>query len=277
MKRGWKIPKGGLVGKLYHGVRAVQALRVPFYAAYAAYFIVLALFPGLLLLLSLVRYTEFSLEQLTLLLEDFVPRALVDGAEELMLSAYAGSSGAMVGISAVTALWSASAGIYGVLRGLNGVYGVEEDRGYLYTRGISVVYTFAFLLVLLVTLVLHVFGNTIISWLRMVDNDVVIFLVDLIDLRFVFLLVLQSLIFTLMFMVLPNHRNTFLRSLPGGVVSSLGWLVFSDLFSIYVEHFYRYSNIYGSVCALALGLLWLYCCMSILLYGGALNRLLAEH
>ena len=129
---------------------------------------------------------------------------------------------------------------------------------------------------LLLTLVLHVFGNTIINFLTMVDNEVLIFLIDLIDLRFFLLLILQSLIFTVMFMALPNKRNSFLGSLPGGVLSSLGWLVFSDIFSIYVENFYSYANIYGSVCAIALSLLWLYCCLSILFYGGALNRYLAE-
>ena len=90
------------------------------------------------------------------------------------------------------------------------------------------------------------------------------------------LLILQSLLFTLMFMTLPNKRNRFLDSLPGGVLSSLGWLVYSDLYSIYVEHFSNYANIYGSVYAIALCMLWLYCCMSILFYGGALNRYLME-
>ena len=95
-------------------------------------------------------------------------------------------------------------------------------------------------------------------------------------LSFFLLLMLQSLIFTLMYMVLPNGRNGFGSSLPGGILSSVGWLVFSDLFSIYVEHFNRYSLIYGSVYALALGMLWLYCCLSILFYGGALNHWLSS-
>ena len=103
-----------------------------------------------------------------------------------------------------------------------------------------------------------------------------IFLMDLIDLRFFLLLILQSLIFTLMFMVLPNQRNRFLDSLPGGILSSIGWLVFSDIFSIYVENFNQYSNIYGSVYAVALSMLWLYCCLSILFYGGALNHWLSD-
>jgi len=163
-----------------------------------------------------------------------------------------------------------------MLTGLNAVYGVSENRGYIYTRSISVVYTFVFILILLLTLVLHVFGSSIINLMRQVDNPVVIFFTDLIDLRFFLLLFLQSLVFTLMFMALPNKRNHFMESLPGGVLSSLGWLVFSDIYSIYVENFSKYSTIYGSVYAIAITMLWLYCCMSILFYGGALNRYLMD-
>ena len=53
-------------------------------------------------------------------------------------------------------------------------------------------------------------------------------------------------------------------------------MVFSDIFSIYVENFNHYSNIFGSVYAVALSMLWLYCCLSILFYGGALNHYLAK-
>lgn len=271
-----QFPKGGIIGKAVHAAQTMHQKNIPLHAAYAAYFLILSIFPALLLVLSMLRYTGLTVEDLIWVIGDFFPQPLMDIAEDLVYGIYQHSSGTVVGVAAVTALWSASRGMYGILRGLNAIYGVSEDRGYLYTRGISVVYTFLFFLVLLVTLVLHVFGNTIIGMLTMVDNKVLIFLIDLIDLRFFLLLILQSLIFTLMFMALPNKRNRFWNSLPGGVLASLGWLVYSDLYSIYVEHFSNYANIYGSVYGIALCMLWLYCCMSILFYGGALNRYLME-
>lgn len=270
------LPKGGLIGKAVDAFLEIREKKIPLHAAYAGYFMILSLFPALLMLLSILQYTGIQVESLVALMEDFLPHALMETAEELVYSTWVNATGTVLGLSALTALWSASRGIFGLLQGLNAVYDVWEDRGYLYTRGISVVYTFLFGLVLLLTLVLHVFGNTILGWLTMVDSAVVIFLMDLIDLRFFLLLILQSLIFTLMFMVLPNQRNRFLDSLPGGILSSIGWLVFSDIFSIYVENFNQYSNIYGSVYAVALSMLWLYCCLSILFYGGALNRILSD-
>lgn len=272
-----EFPKGGLIGKIMDAAKTVKQMHIPLHAAYAAYFIVLAVFPALVLILSVLRYTGMEVRGLVELLDDILPSTMAEGAEELIYSTYRNSSGAMVGVSAVTALWSASRGIYGLLTGLNAVYGVSENRGYIYTRSISVVYTFVFILILLLTLVLHVFGNSIINLMRQVNNPVVIFFIDLIDLRFFLLLFLQSLVFTLMFMVLPNKRRSrFMESLPGGVLSSLGWLVFSDIYSIYVENFSKYSTIYGSVYGIAITMLWLYCCMSILFYGGALNRYLMD-
>ena len=271
-----EFPRGGLIGKTVWLFRRVQGLKIPLHAANTGYFIVLSLFPALLLLLGLLRYTPLTAEHLMELLADFLPEALNDGAQELVFATWQNTTASLVGLSAVTALWSASRGIYGLLTGLNAVYGAEEDRGYFYTRGISMIYTFAFFLVLLLTLVLHVFGSSLVNFLTMVDHPVVIFVTDHLNLRFFLLLTVQTGVFTLMFMVLPNKRNRFRESLPGGLFSSLGWLVFSEGFSLYVERFPRYANVYGSVYTVALSMLWLYCCMSILFYGGALNRYLME-
>ena len=99
---------------------------------------------------------------------------------------------------------------------------------------------------------------------------------DMPILRFFLLLGAQTLLFTTLYMVLPNRRNRFADSLPGAMFASAGWLIFSDLFSMYVEHFPNYANIYGSVYAVALSMLWLYFCVSIVFYGGVLNAYLTK-
>ena len=134
-----ELPQGGLIGKTVRAARAVSALNIPLRAAYGAYFIVLALFPALLLVLSLLRLTGLGVEDLMGLMENILPGPLRDTAEELIFNTWQTSSGTMAGLSAVTLLWSSSKGVYGLLTGLNAVYGVSEDRGYVYTRGISVV------------------------------------------------------------------------------------------------------------------------------------------
>ena len=252
----------------------VMDLQIPVYAANACYFLVLMIFPALLLVISSLRYPSLSANDLIEVLGTVVPSALMPTVERLIVNTYYNSSGVVISVSAVTALWSSSRGVYGLLTGLNHVYGVREDRGYFYTRLISVVYTFAFLMVLILTLVLHVFGKSIAAWINAKDLALVDWMVRVIDIRFLVLLGLQILVFTALYMVLPNRRNRFWSSLPGATVAAVGWQVFSNLFSIYVQRLNVYTNIYGSVYALALGMLWLYICVTIVLFGGVLNRLI---
>lgn len=272
-----EFPKGGLIGKTVHAIQAIAQLNVPVYAANAGFFIVLSVFPGLVLLLGILRFTGLQVSSFVEILGGLLPVALMDTVENLVFATYDNSSGALVGISALTAIWSASKGIYGFLTGLNTIYGVSEDRGYFYTRLISVLYTFLFFGVLILTLVIHVFGTTILKLLPGVESPILALLTGIIDLRLILLLGVQSLLFSLMFTFLPNGRNKFRDTIPGALLASLGWLLFSGGFSIYVERFTRLQNIYGSVYTFALGMLWLYFCLCILFYGGALNQYLEDH
>lgn len=271
-----RFPKGGIIGRLLGLMRRLGDLDIPVYAANACYFIILSLFPTLVLLLSLLRYTQLDIHALLALLQGVVPSAILPEVEILIVNTYESTSGMVLSVSAITALWSASRGVYGLLTGLNTIYGVSEDRGYLYTRTISVVYTLLFLLVLLLTLVLHVFGTTLLEFLEGSTLPFFRFLTEFLDLRFFLLLFLQTALFTAMFMALPNRKNSFSDSIPGALLASIGWLVFSALFSIYVEHFSSYATIYGSVYAIALSMLWLYFCILIVFYGGALNSFLKD-
>lgn len=254
----------------------LRTTNVAGHASSTCYFLVLAAFPALVLILNLLSYTPLGPKELMDLIRGFLPEALAVYAEHMVDNVYQNTSSAVASVSGLVALWSASKGVYGLLCGLNAIYGVSEDRGYFYVRAISVLYTFLFIIVLLLTLVLHVFGTTILNLLPQPDNPVSRFLANVIDLRFFLLLLIQTALFTAMYMAMPNRRNNFLNSLPGAVLASLGWILFSDAFSVYVEYFPRYALIYGSVYAVALCLLWLFCCISIVFYGGMLNRLLME-
>ena len=271
-----EFPKGGLVGKTVHLWRRVSGLRVPLYAANASFFLILAAFPALLLLLGLLRYTPLEVERLGEMLAGFLPEALAEGVEGLILLTYDNTDRITLGLSVLTTLWSASRGIYGMITGLNAVYETEEHRGYFHVRFLSVIYTFAFLLVLILTLAFHVFGIRLLRFLRKESHPFWGLVMELVDLRFFLLLFLQTGMFTAMYMVLPNQRNRFWDALPGALLASSGWLIFSNLYSVYVEHFAHLSNVYGSVYAVALSMLWLYFCMAIVFYGGVLNRLLME-
>lgn len=254
----------------------LKPMEISVHGAYTSFFLVLSVFPILVVLFSLLGYTALGIEEVMHLVEGVLPAAFWPMAERLVTSAYAHTSAPMLSVSVLTALWSAGRGIKGLMMGLNSVYGLKENRGYFRIRGISMLYTFLFLIVLVLTLVLHVFGSMLLDYLRMRTNPVLMLLISVIDLRFVFLVVIQMALFTAMYASMPNSRHTIKQSFPGAVLAACGWMGFSDAFSKYVEHFPSYANVYGSVYAAALAMLWLYCCICIVFYGGALNCWLME-
>lgn len=264
------------LAKLWNLILNLSQLHVPAHAGYAAYFIILAAFPALMLLLNILSYTSLSSGALVELLAGILPSALMPMITRLLESMFNSSSTTMVSVTALTTLWAASRGMYGILQGLNRMYNVQEDRGYLLTRSLSVVYTFLFLLVLLLTLALQVFGQAILARLPQTNIRLLKILWSFISNRFILLLVIQAALFTAMYMFLPNRRNDFLTSLPGAILASLGWQLFTLAFSIYVDNFSNYSTVYGSLSAVAIAMLWLYTCVSIIFYGGALNKFLND-
>ena len=272
-----EFPRGGLIGRFVHMVRHLRALDIPIHAANAGFFMILSIFPALVLVLSLLRYTGLQVSSLVELLASIIPAPLMPTIEDLVLSTYENSSGTLVGVSALTVVWSASKGVHGLMKGLNTVYGVSEDRGWFYTRFISVLYTFLFFGLLLMTLTLHVFGSTLLKLLPITRNTLLRVLTGIVDFRFFLLLFLQSGVFMLIFAFLPNGRNRLRDTVPGALMASLGWLTISDLFSIYVENFASLRNIYGSVYTIALSMLWLYLCLSLVFYSAAFNQYLEDH
>lgn len=261
------------IDKAIQTFRWVSQFRVGLYAAHASYFMILSLFPGLVLLLGLLRYAGLSGESLIAVIAGFVPEVLLPTVRNLVRLTYQNTTGTILSLSVVVALWSASRGIYSLVVGLNAIYGVRENRSYLRTRLVSMGYMFAFLIVLLLTLILYVFGNSLLQLLPG-DTPFLQFLDEVLGLRFILLLLLQTGLFSAMFMALPNEHCGFREAFPGALLSSLGWLVFSRLYSVYVEHFSGYAGIYGTVYTTAIGMLWLYFCISIVFYGGVFNRYL---
>ena len=254
----------------------LRPMNIAIHAAYTSFFLILSVFPILVVLFCLLGYTSLGVDEVIALAAGVLPDALEPLAEQIIRSAYENTSAPVLSLSVITALWSAGRGVRGLMMGLNGVYGLQETRSYVLTRGIGAFYTLLFLLILVLTLVLEVFGALVLDYLQMTTNPLWLFVVDMIDLRVILLLILQTLLFTAMYAALPSRRIGLKNSLPGAVMTSLGWLAFSDLFSRYVEYFPNYANVYGSVYAVALAMLWLYSCVCIIFYGAALNRWLME-
>ncbi len=254
--------------------RRIGSYQIPIYAGNATFFIVLAAIPALMLILSLLQFTPYTIDDFNALLEDVLPHALMPLITYITGEMFSVNAGAVISISAIAALWSASRGVLGVLNGLNAIYGAAETRSYLFKRLISLVYMVMLIVAILLTLILYVFGQKIQQMIAVKLPSLTGLTAILMQFKYVVILGYLTLLFTLIFRVFPNTRTRLIHSFPGALIAALGWLGFSALFTIYVDHFSNYARIYGSLTTIILTMLWLYFCMCILFFGGVVNHYL---
>ena len=240
------------------------------YAAQSAYFILLSFIPVVLLLVTLVQYTPLTQEIVTTALVRIVPEEFSSFVEGVVREIF-GKSPAYVPLSAVIALWSAGKGVNALTNGLNCVYRVEETRGYLINRLRSTVYTLIFVVAVVLTLILLVFGNQIQAGIAARFPMIAKVTSFIIGMRTFITLVFLGLVFLLIYKFVPNRRASFKSQIPGAMVSAVAWSLFSLAFSVYIDFTPGSINMYGSLTTLVLIMLWLYFCMWILLIGAEIN------
>lgn len=246
------------------------------FAAQTAFFIILSVFPFLMFLLTMLNYLPISAEELLSLAENVFPGEIYKIVHNIVIELVTKASGTLVSITVIAAIWSASKGTLTLSRGLNAVYQQKETRNGILLRMISALYTLAFAVLLIVTLVLLVFGNQIYQ-IVIVKLPILGDLVGLIlSFRSLVTMAILTLFFLLLYIALPNRKSNILREFPGAIITAGGWLGFSFLFSFYIDHMGNFSYTYGSVAALAICMLWLYFCMYILFIGAEVNMVLSH-
>ncbi len=247
------------------------------YSAQAAYFIFASFFPFAIIIFYVINaIPNFNLE----ITEDaigIIPQMLLTIIEEAKSQATInGQRLIILLVSALAALWSASKGIYGISLGLDSVYQSKKKRNSIFARIRATLYTLAFVVIIIAVLGLLVFGNTIYeNAIEYFPNyAVVLFMVR--SFRFIALLLILIFFFTMTYKFLPSEKRRIGEVLPGAVIASIGWLVFSYLYSLYIDHYDVSSSVYGSLATIVLLMLWLYFCMNIVLSGALVNSWLSE-
>lgn len=256
-------------------VNYISSFQVSTLAASASFFMILSLLPLATLVLSLLRYLPLTLDDLLQGLEQVMPEAMMVLVVPLTRELYTSNAFAVISVTVLTALWSASRGVYGIQVGINTIMGSSENRSYVRRRLTAVLYTFLFIIAVFITLGLQVFGQTLLHIIDGWDFWLLEPITQLVRLRFLFTTALLALLFTLIFAFFPAKRMHLRDVFPSALATAVGWLAFSYFFSIYVEHGGG-SRFYGSLATVVLGMLWLYFCMTILFYGGVLCRLSEE-
>lgn len=190
-------------------------------------------------------------------------------------------SAKIIPITILVALWSAGRGVLSVTAGLNCIYGNTETRNYVYLRLRASLYTVIFILAIVLSLVLSVFGNSISAMIYKHAPFWSTLMQYIIKIRTVMTLAVLTVFWDLVYKYLPNRRatqkTTLRKQLPGAVFTACGWLLISFIFSIYLDIFEGFSDMYGSMTTIVLIMLWLYLCMYVILLGGEVNALLEKY
>ena len=118
--------------------RELAGAQIPAFAANAAFFLFLSVFPALLFLLSVTQYTTVSMDGILNFLSPIVPDALEPLVTAILSDLSRSNSAGILSLSTVFLLWSASKGVYGLVRGLNQALRVQETRPYLLVRALCV-------------------------------------------------------------------------------------------------------------------------------------------
>lgn len=263
-----------LLRKLYcigrNFARQIARDNVNAYAASIAFFIFLSLIPMLMLVCSILPYTNLTEADLMRAMTEFVPPSM-DAFIMNQISYVYDKSPGVLSISAVFTVWSAAKGVLALMRGLNAVNGLEEKRGYVRQRLEACVYTVIMLVAVVLSLALMVFGNVIKDFLLLHFAPLGVLMKLLAPFRFLMTWLVLTVVFTLLYTWMPNQRMRLKLQIPGAIFAAVAWSVFSYCFSIYVDH-YEGLSMYGSMTTIIIVMLWLYCCMYIVMIGANLNR-----
>lgn len=273
-----------IISKIEKIVNIFDEDRISVYAAQASFFIIISAIPFIMLLISLIQYViPVDVIDIILDIESFLPDSFQGFIGDIIDELFSRQAITLISVTAITTLWSASRGVTAVERGIKNVYKVEGSGNFFTGILRSFFYTVAFILILMISLIVLVFGRQI-SYVLSEKYIAVSTILDLlVRCRIIIFLVILTLFFSLLYNALARSgittKNPSMRyrdQIPGAFTVSLAWLLYSFFYSLYIKYFPSASYIYGSLAAVVLLMLWLYFCMMILLIGAEINKYLLE-
>ncbi|MCC8163352.1 MAG: YihY/virulence factor BrkB family protein [Lachnospiraceae bacterium] len=266
-----------VIGTVLEIKRDMDEKHVGAYAAQSAYFIILSFLPLIILLLSAIQYTGIEKAELYGMIESFIPLGFQSWVMSLIDEMYSRAIAA-ISLSALMTAWSAGKSFMALNRGMNSICG-RKNRSYLFMRARGTLFSLLFVVLVLASLLMVVFGNSIHELVLLYLPFIAAFTSQILSFRLVLMFGAFTLFFAVIYRVLPGRepgeRRHFMEQLPGAMFASVVCYLFSFFFSIYIE----YSNaasMYGSLTTLILFMMWLYFIMYIVLIGMEVNQWLLQ-
>lgn len=252
-------------------------------AGYIAYTSLLALFPFIMLLLSLAGYMGAT-ENVKLAIQQFyevLPEQIVHVISPIINDITLHPPSGVLTILIIAILWISSSSIEAIREGLNHAYLLKERRSFFMRRAQAIVFVIlgscAFLLASTLLIFLPIAFDLwfyIGPYLRKIPSipQEYGFKTNNYALLGAFLVIFFSLIS--MYRWLPYHKIKLGHTLPGALVSSSLWIMMAGLFSLYLRNIAQYDLIYGSLGGVIVTLIFFHLTAMLILYGAHINRVL---
>ena len=255
-------------------VREFQDDQLTDLAAGLTYYAVLAIFPALIALISILGLVgDSAIQPLMENIEALAPGPAQDillRSIEQISSTQAAGLGLVLGLAG--AIWSASGYFGGFSRASNRIYEVEEGRPFWKLRPIQIGITVVMILLLAICAVAVVITGPLAREVGDVvgAGETAVQVWDVAKWPAIVLVVITMM--SVLFWVAPNVRQPRFRWItPGGLVAVALWMLVSLLFAFYVSNFGSYNATYGSIAAVIVFLVWLWLTNLAMLFGAELN------
>ncbi len=268
-RAGWK----DVLWRSYQGVNDKNLFLV---AGGVTYYVLLAVFPGLLALVSLygLAFDRAQVEKQVNAMSGLLP----ESARQLMateLHQIVSASGGALGFGAVLgilfAFWSASRGMSGIMSALDIAYGETETRSFVRFNLVALGMTLALIIGGLFAIVLVAGVPAVVAGLESVGGGGIVKWVVLIVEWPVLMAVIMTLLALLYRYAPDRHPPQWRWVTPGALAGAVLWIIGSILFSAYVANFSNYNATYGSLGAVIVLLTWLYLSSFIVVLGAQIN------
>lgn len=279
--------------------------KVSSHAGHVTFFLLLSFFPTVMLILKITAQLP-GIDPISLVnsVENLAPGNLKDILASSLTDILTPSGGVYI-FTAISLLWAGSKGFDGLAMALDSIYASKNKRGYLVRRAFSVVYLIGFVVIFVLSTLLIIFGGVLLDYInKNFDFPFEGFLMRIL-LRYGLLILIFIVFFILLLRFGPYtpseskeerkarraaNKNkpkkerikapktrTWKKEVPGALLTAVLWLIFTILFSIYVEYRLANPSYYGSLASVFLTLLWLYFCMMFIFIGALFNNFAYRH
>ncbi|WP_375280565.1 YihY/virulence factor BrkB family protein [Pseudooctadecabacter sp.] len=241
-------------------------------SAGVAFYGLFAIFPGLaatIAIFGLVADPVVVNSQLEMLRGLMPPEVmgLFENQIQSILSARSETLGVATALSIGVALWSVRAGVAALIQGINAIF-EQPNRGLARQVLVALLMSASLVGVAIVALLLVVVAPVVLTLVPFnTDQEI---LLELARWSVVVLVMLAGL--GIVYRYGPNRRGDRLGWFtPGAFLVVALWIAMSAVFSIYVANFGNYNEVYGSLGAVIVLLLWFYLSSFLVMVGAALN------